>query len=160
MAPVVTAVAGLLAAVVAAFLAHRYASYRDRVNRRNELRTTYLVEAYRSIERASNRSLEGDVETARGLEQAVADIQLFGNSDQVRLAREFSYEFAAGAGSTADQLLGSIRTELRKEFLLQREDPPAPTYLRLDSARVAPVQSTSLGSAQVQGAHRQLLTRE
>src|SRR5574341_1830314 len=110
MAPVVTAVAGLLAAIVAAFLAHHYASYRDRVNRRNELRTKYLVEAYRSVERASNRSLEDDIEVARGLEQAVADIQLFGNTDQVRLAREFSHEVAAGSGSDADRLLGSLRS--------------------------------------------------
>ena len=64
------------------------------------------------------------------LESAVADIQLLGSPDQVRLARQFALEFATKGKASLDPLLESLRSELRRELALTPLDEGI-TFLRI-----------------------------
>jgi hypothetical protein len=50
------------------------------------------------------------------LESAVADIQLFGSAEQITLVRKFAEEFAAERSAGLEDLLESLRADLRKEL--------------------------------------------
>jgi Na+/phosphate symporter len=102
---------------------------RDRLSKKRDLRTQYLIEAHRRLESAGNRSTNTS-QWAHELESAVADIQLFGSSEQVRRARTFALEFAEHGHAALDELLESLRIDLRKELdLVVAED--CITYLRI-----------------------------
>ena len=80
----------LVTTVVAIFgwlVAHRLSAARDRANKRRDLRVQYLIDAYRKLENAGNRNTNTS-DYAAALELAVADIQLFGSPDQVKLATQ------------------------------------------------------------------------
>jgi len=88
---------------------------RDRAAKKRDLRIEYLIEAYRHLEGASNR-IHPSSENEKALESAIADIQLFGSKEQVALATEFARDFATHRGASLDDLLESLRSDLRKEL--------------------------------------------
>jgi len=118
-----------IVAIVGWLALHRLSAARDRANKRRELRVHYLIDAYRKLENAGNR--EASIrDYADAFESAVADIQLFGSPEQVKLARKFALDFAAQGAATLDPLLNSLRADLRQELQL----PPLEesiTYLRI-----------------------------
>jgi hypothetical protein len=85
---------------------------RDRLAKKRDLRIQYLIDAYRRLESAANRTNASLEE----LESSVADIQLFGSAEQIRLVREFAAKFAADGGAGLTDLLESLRADLRKEL--------------------------------------------
>jgi hypothetical protein len=90
---------------------------KDRLAKKHDLRTQYLLDAYRHLEGASNRKMLDEDE--RAFESALADVQLLGSGEQVRLAREFALDFAHKGVTnppTLDELLESLRRDLRKEL--------------------------------------------
>jgi hypothetical protein len=87
---------------------------RDRLSKKRDLRIQYLIDAYRRLESTANRNNA----VMDGLESAVADIQLFGSPEQVGLVREFAIKFAADGGASLEDLLESLRGDLRKELEL------------------------------------------
>jgi hypothetical protein len=118
---------------------------RDRLSKKGDLRTQYLLDAYRQLERTANRrELSEDDEKA--LESAVADIQLLHSPDQVHLARQFALEFAGARQASLDQLLEALRLELRNELSL----PPlleGINFLRIvRNAQGSPTDQDQLGS--------------
>jgi hypothetical protein len=110
------------------FAAHRLAAARDRANKRRDLIVEYLIQAYRRLESCSNRA-DGPYDST-ALESAVADIQLLGSPEQVTLVQRFAEEFAASRDSSVDELLASLREELRSELGLKRV-PRDVKYLRV-----------------------------
>lgn len=102
---------------------------RDQTNKRRDLQVQYLIEAYRRIERAANRPK--DFNNNIELESAIADIQLFGTAQQVRLAEKFAFDIANNSNASTDELLVNLRDELRRELKLEVVNPEI-TYLRLD----------------------------
>jgi hypothetical protein len=102
---------------------------RDRLSKKRDLRTQYLIEAYRRLESAGNR-VEPSFKSEEALESAVADIQLFGSQEQLRLSKQFALEFAEHGRSVLDPLLESLREDLRKELDLGTASEPI-TYLRI-----------------------------
>lgn len=102
---------------------------RDRIAKRRDLRTQYLLEAYRQLEGASNRVQPSD-DDEKALERA-ADIQLLGSPEQVRLAREFAFEFARSGHASLDHLLETLRRDLRTELSLPRLDTAGTHHLRI-----------------------------
>jgi hypothetical protein len=121
-------VAAALVAVIGWYVAHKFSARRDLANKRRELRVSYLIEAYRRLEFASNRPITPAVSPE--FEKAIADIQLFGTPTQVMKAQEFSRGFAKNGGHALDPLLNDLRAELRHE--LQLEAVPAQiVYLRM-----------------------------
>jgi hypothetical protein len=115
--PIITTLISALLALLAGFAGYILGIRRDRLSKRRDLRTQYLLDAYRRLEGASNwQDLSNDDKKA--LESASADIQLLGSPEQVRLARLFAQEFAGSRIASLDPLLEALRHELRKELAL------------------------------------------
>ena len=66
-------------------LTHLFSIYRDRENKRREQRIGYLVSVFRSLSKANHHPRLHEI--AEEVEQAVADIQLFG----IHEARTYRY---------------------------------------------------------------------
>ena len=88
-------------------------------NDRRQVRTRYLLEAFRTLEAASNRNPETESEKRMPLESALADVQLLGSPKQIRLAVQFANSLAETSGGDATALLESMREELRDELRLE-----------------------------------------
>ena len=103
----------LFSAILGGLLVHFLAVSRDRANKRRDQRIGYLIEAYRCLESCSNRDLQFDL---KKVEPAVADIQLFGSTTQVKLVQEFIFEFERKKNSSLTEILESLRNDLRSEL--------------------------------------------
>ncbi len=111
-------------------IVHLFTMTRDRANKIRDLRTKYLIEAFQKLEKNSNRK-EID---KKEFEAVMADIQLFGTSQEAELAKEFISEFSGNKGASLNPLIHLLRENLRKELRLA----PAKSnmaYLRLYSAK-------------------------
>jgi hypothetical protein len=141
MLPIVAAVAIVVTAVlaVAGWLVSQ--AQARRATRRN-MRIQYLLDAYRRLERASNRPLTPEV--AAELEAAIGDVMLLGSERQAALAAEFSRRFAAEHVADTRPLLLALRDSLRSELLLG-ELPPS-VYVSL---RISPDGETASDTAHV-----------
>jgi len=115
--------------IVGWYVAHGLAMRRDRAAKRRELRVQFLVDAYRRLESVSNRPFRA--ETGKVLESAIADIQLFGTPNQVRLAQEFAAGYARNHTHPIKQLLTDLRNDLRRELGLPATPEP-PRALRIE----------------------------
>lgn len=121
-------VSAALVAVVGWWIVHLLSVRRDRNNKKRDLQIQYLIDAYRFLEKAGNRKLSK--ESAKALEAAVADIQLFGDKNQVQLALAFARDFSNNRGASLDPLLESLRKTLRIELGLE-EVSDSLKYLRV-----------------------------
>lgn len=106
-------------AFVAAVLAHRYTSRRDQVNRRSDLRVEYLLSASRAISDSISRDHFRGSPDARALEKGLADIQLLGSAEQVKMALEVIRAMTGKGEVEPDELLESLRDDLRAELDLE-----------------------------------------
>lgn len=119
-----------LTLILSAALSYVVAAKLARGQRRDEQRVIYLVDAYRRIEAASNHSDGLTPDQRADLEGAVSDVFLFGSLEQQRLVAAFAKEFAANASANADDILTSLRRDLRGTLRLA--DTGIPTvFLRL-----------------------------
>ena len=85
-------------------------------SRRKELVTKYLIDAWTKLEKGSNRE---NGEFNLDIEEAIAQILLFGTEHQIMLAREFSEIITEKGGASLDELLRILRDDLRKELGLE-----------------------------------------
>ena len=107
----------LFVAALGGWAGHYFSMRRDLANERLKLRVTYLLEAYRRLEGASNRD---DAKRCwPELESAIADIQLLGSPSQVALARRFAIEMASENSASLDELIFDLRESLRLELELE-----------------------------------------
>jgi hypothetical protein len=109
-----TALQIVVPALVAFFvvaLSHRLTTSRDELNKRREQRIDYLVSVFRALSKANHHPKLYEV--ADEVEQAIADIQLFGTPEQVRLAQQFAKELGTNQTAELNPLLISIRDDLR-----------------------------------------------
>ncbi len=106
-------------AILGWLVAHLFNTHRDRQNKRREIRVKYLIEAYRRLEGGACRGAIHNTEYGKGLESAIADIQLFGTVKQVCMAKELATAIAERrVEASAGALLLSLRDDLRKELSL------------------------------------------
>ncbi|SDZ08026.1 hypothetical protein SAMN05421881_11303 [Nitrosomonas halophila] len=104
---------------------------------RRNLRASYLMEAYRSIENSIKRNLQND--DKRQLERAAADIELLGNKEQIALVHDlvvFSMENPRKEGEILDRkfkLLDNLRMELRGLFKQDATQLEKRVVLRLEN---------------------------
>ncbi|MBB6146917.1 hypothetical protein HNQ77_004898 [Silvibacterium bohemicum] len=103
-----------LVALIVVSLSHFFTSHRDQVNRRREQRIEYLVTVFRALSKANNHPRLYEV--ADDVEQAVADIQLFGTPEQVRLVQEFATALGTKHEAELNPLLISLRDDLRSDL--------------------------------------------
>jgi hypothetical protein len=106
---------------------------RELDNRRRELRVQFLVDAWRNLQRAARRA-DGD---EGRLDQALADIQLFGTPSQAEKAATLarSINELRSDTTTLDDLLEVLRADLRDELRLGRANTRL-VYLRGEEASV------------------------
>lgn len=103
--------------VVGWFAVNRLNSKRERANKRRDIRTQCLIDAYRRIARNGNRPPSR--EQFSEIELALAEWQLFGTADQIDLTREAIERLVKRKEAQADALLGAIRDDLRAELGLE-----------------------------------------
>jgi len=104
-----------LVAVMGWFVGHQFNVYRDRLNKRRDLRVQYLLEAYRRLESAANRDHKTE-EQAIQFESAVADIQLLGTHKQIDATTKYLRRHASEGGGNIDEVLRLLRDDLRNEL--------------------------------------------
>lgn len=110
----VTGFVSAFVALLVVALGHAFTLWRDRQNRRQEQRIDYLVTVYRAFSKANHHPHLYEV--AEELEQAVADVQLFGTPKQVALARQFATDLGETQTAAMDDLLMELRDSLRAEL--------------------------------------------
>src|SRR5205823_4339548 len=93
--------------IVGWFVAHRLNARRDQANKRREQRVQYLIEAYRRLAKAVHHSRLYEV--ADEVQSAIADIQLFGNEEQIQQVVAFVKEMAEKKEASLDNLLNTLR---------------------------------------------------
>jgi hypothetical protein len=125
------AAAAIIASVAIAVAGWLVSQAQARRATRRNMRIDYLLDAYRRLERASNRPLTQDV--ARELEAAVGDVMLLGSPEQAALATAFTARFAAERQADLQPLLLALRDSLRNELLLGELPPSAFVSLRISS---------------------------
>jgi len=76
--------------------------------------------AYRAIANMANRELGDSYREARAFEEGLADIQLLGSRPQAEMARHIAYTMATKGEASLDELLLSLRDELRAVLGLER----------------------------------------
>lgn len=118
-------------AVIGWWAAHQFNSYRDRQNKRRDLRVQFLLEAYRRLESAANRPHKTE-EQALAFESAVADIQLLGSPEQVAATVRYLREHVSGEGAQIDEVLRLLRNDLRKELGLSGKVENAVVFRFID----------------------------
>jgi hypothetical protein len=100
----------LVVAVLGGWVGHYFSARRDVANERRKLRISYLLEAYRRLEGASNRD---DPKTSwPQFESAIADIQLLGSPHQVLLARQFAHDMVQNQNGSLYDLIFDLRQSL------------------------------------------------
>lgn len=95
-------------------LGHAFTVRRDRQNRRQEQRIDYLISVYRAFCKANNHPRLYEV--AEEIEQAVADVQLFGTPQQVRLVQQFADDLGTRQEASLNEILIELRDSLRAEL--------------------------------------------
>jgi hypothetical protein len=115
-------------ALVGGIVSRMLGARRENDNRRREIRVNALVEAWRAIERAAIRLGPAEL---RGLEQALAEVQLFGTPSQVEQAARVAQSMSERDDEPAqiENLLEALRGDLREEMRLGRAEVPI-VYLR------------------------------
>lgn len=103
-----------LVALIVVALSHLFTSHRDQINKRREQRIEYLVTVFRALSKANNHPRLYEV--ADDVEQAIADIQLFGTPQQVQLAQKFATDLGTKQEAEMNELLLSLRDNLRSDL--------------------------------------------
>ena len=112
--PLASAVVG--GSVVAVFN-HYFTKKRDIDNEKRKIRIQYLIEVYRRLLVAYNRSPISD-ELKLGFETAICDIQLFGTEKQIMILNNFIEKYKSNGPYFDDYyiLLEDLRKSLRVEL--------------------------------------------
>ena len=112
--PLVNAVIAAPIIGIGWYVVHRLNSARDLANKRRELTIQFLLEAYRRLEAGAEREKTEDQTLA--FESALADIQLFGDQEQIDAATRFMYDQVKSGNGNVSALLESLRNSMRKQM--------------------------------------------
>jgi hypothetical protein len=104
----------------------------EQANRRSDLRIEYLLGAYRTLTDTAHRDLDPNAEHVRAFERSLADIQLLGSPDQAAMAARIGHQLATESRADFDDLLLSLRDDLREELDLESLPKP-PVHVRVTS---------------------------
>lgn len=107
--------------VIGWIIGHYFTSKRSANNKRRDLSTEFLIEAYRVLT-TEIAHREETLERATKIENLVADIQLFGSPEQIDLAKKMADDVASGEKFELDPLINSLRKSLRQELSLASID--------------------------------------
>lgn len=100
------------------FILHKLGQKRDLENKRKDLRISYLIEAWKKLEYASNRELS-ETQFIEHIENPIALIQLFGTHDQIIFAKRIADDMKKHGTTSLDGILEELRDDLRNELNLE-----------------------------------------
>ncbi|HMN25510.1 MAG TPA: hypothetical protein PKE38_13485 [Ignavibacteriaceae bacterium] len=126
---VVTAITVVLGWIVG----HYFTSTRDRRNKKRDLTIQHLINAYTVLTNEITHRPKS-INSDRALEKVISDIQLFGSIEQVEIAKSLAAEIAQKGNSGIDDLINSLRNDLRRQLKL----PPIEgniTWLRFNEEK-------------------------
>jgi hypothetical protein len=112
--PVLQVFVSAFVALFVVALGHAFSVRRDRQNRRQEQRIDYLISVYRAFCKANHHPRLYEV--ADEVEQAIADVQLFGTPAQVQLVQKFADELGTRQEAPLNEILIELRDSLRMEL--------------------------------------------
>jgi hypothetical protein len=107
-----------LIAVLGWLAGHYFSDKRDRSNKKRELTTKHLINAYSVLTNEVSHRKQTP-ERQQKPEYIITEIQLFGSAEQVILAKKLANEVAAGREFELDPLINSLRTDLRIQLELE-----------------------------------------
>jgi hypothetical protein len=111
---------GSLIVVIGWFVVHYFSQKRDATNKRKEIVLDFLIKSYSILaNEVSNRNID-TVEKQFKFESLIADLQLFGSSKQVDLAKKIAIEMREKGHSDLDNLINDLRKSLRDELNLEK----------------------------------------
>jgi hypothetical protein len=116
---------------------HLLEAERDRQNKLRDIRIEYLVNAYRNLSDASQRTPVKNSPHFRQIEAALADIQLFGTKSQIEKVHCGINEYSKTATIPLDPLLNDLRDSLRTELNLSHIQQNV-HWLRMEGAPLLP----------------------
>ena len=127
---VIPTVSTLFVLIVGWFVGNYFSANRAQVNKRRDLRTKFLIEAYRILtNKISQRGPSALIENKIEFENLISDIQLFGTVEQVKLAKKLANDVEKLANDVEnhpdadlDPLIKNLRKSLRKELSLEPVD--------------------------------------
>jgi hypothetical protein len=96
---------------------HYFSDRRDMSNKKRELTTKHLINAYSVLTNEVSHRKQTP-ERQQKLECIITEIQLFGSTEQVLLAKQLANEVATGQEFELDPLINSLRTDLRMQLEL------------------------------------------
>ncbi len=102
-------------AVVGWVVGHYFTTKRDKNHKRREISIEHLINAYRILTNEISHRQQSN-ERSTKLENILSDIQLFGSTEQVELAKQLAVEVATGGEFQLDPLINSLRNDLRKQL--------------------------------------------
>ena len=141
----------VLVALVGWFVVHRLTAWRDRVNHKRKISTDFLIKAFQNLANAANR--EPSPQYFRDMEAAIADIQLFGSTSQIKMIETFTKEFTERGQASMDLLLNSLRKDLRKKLEYEAVEGNVRWFRRDGSPQVAQQSAPRDGPRPADSAH-------
>lgn len=100
------------------FVANLLSKKRDSNNKAREMRVEYLISAYRVLFRVGvDQTIS---KNAKECENAIADIQLLGTLEQIKLAQEYINNISQHGSADLMGLIKVLRNDLRKELNLEK----------------------------------------
>ena len=104
-------------AVLGWITAHYFAAQRTLAAKRRDITLEHLINAYRVLTNdISQRKLDDDRQ--KKFEDLLSDIQLFGSTEQVNLARQLADKAASENHFELDPLINNLRDDLRAQLQL------------------------------------------
>lgn len=110
---------------------------RDRQNKLRDIKTQYLIDAYRNLSDASMRAPEPKSIYYHKIESAISDIQLFGTLEQIAQANRMAQEYSTTSQISLDPILNDLRSQLRSELGLPQLHENV-RWLRMEGAPNVP----------------------
>lgn len=107
-------------AIVGWYVVHHFTAARELRNKRLELRTQYLLQAYRKLERTVDHTVNQTL--VDDLESTLADLQLLGDEKQIEAT--VAYIKQIGGKHLSKLPLGPILEELRNSLRKELGLPP------------------------------------
>ena len=109
---VMAAVLGALVVVIG----WHYSSRQSVREERRRFETKHMVKCFRQLYSVSNTKMND--RTSESLTKVLGDLNIFGTSNQIELARNFAESMGEDGSANADKLLRSLRDELRQELAM------------------------------------------
>ncbi|MCR4291144.1 MAG: hypothetical protein NUV86_12890 [Candidatus Scalindua sp.] len=123
----------ILVVVFGWYCVHYLNLKRDRQNRLKDIQIEYLISAYRNLANSVQRHPEKNSQYFQHIEGAIADIQLFGTTSQIKKTHIMLSNYPTTSILELDPLLNDLRNELRHELKLSSTKENV-QWLRMEGA--------------------------